>query len=427
MKKSILPITLIFIFSLFFFSSSIANAQMVGETLTGHYTYYDPEGDLEGVSLFQWYRDNIAISGATNISYTTTTDDAGKTIVFEVTPVSITGTSPGAPIRSVGIVINAAPASGGAGANLSPSTPSSSSSVISPKSIGSGKTEVTIPMGDSTNIGTVNADGVNILSYVNSKAIFNTSQIADTHSVSISNLDLNSNIITLTIASNPQTITLKKGEVKLIDLNSDGINDLQLTFVNTYVNRAEITAKAITSITDDNLASTSASVSISTSTVDAVINEEKKLTSKINKKLSQSLAGRILLQVEQKGQAWYVNPVSLNRYYLADGASAYQALRTFGLGIKSVDLLKIPIAKNSVTPADYINIKNPIYSQSLVNKLKGRIVIQVENHGEAWYINPVDGHRYYLANGDEAYQLMRNLSIGVTNDNIRKISVDILK
>ena len=106
MKKIILPIAFIFLFTFFF--SSQAHAQTVGETLTGHYTYYDPEGDLEGVSLYQWYRDNVAIPGANSITYITTANDLGKTIVFEVTPVSLTGTSPGLPIRSTGIVISSA-------------------------------------------------------------------------------------------------------------------------------------------------------------------------------------------------------------------------------------------------------------------------------------------------------------------------------
>ena len=102
MKKYIIPIAFIFVFSIFFVK---ANAQVVGDTLTGHYTYFDPEGDPEGVSTFQWYRDGVAIPGATSITYHTTSDDAGKTLVFEVIPVALTGISPGSPIRSTGIVV----------------------------------------------------------------------------------------------------------------------------------------------------------------------------------------------------------------------------------------------------------------------------------------------------------------------------------
>lgn len=153
-----------------------------------------------------------------------------------------------------------------------------------------------------------------------------------------------------------------------------------------------------------------------------VMAEEKELTIKIDTKLIKRLAGRILLQTERFGQAWYLDVVSLSRYYLADGQSAYSALRKFGLGIKNSDLNKIPVASDSALPSNYSTSTMPV-SSALVNRLKGRIVIQVENHGEAWYINPVDGKRYYLANGEAAYQIMRYLSLGISDINIRKISV----
>lgn len=150
--------------------------------------------------------------------------------------------------------------------------------------------------------------------------------------------------------------------------------------------------------------------------------EEKELTSRIDSKLIKRLAGRILLQVERFGQAWYLDAISLSRFYLADGQSAYSALRKFGLGIKNVDLNKIPVALDSALPSNYSTSTISV-SSSLVNRLKGRIVIQVENHGEAWYINPTNGQRYYLANGEAAYQIMRNLSLGISDINIRKITV----
>jgi hypothetical protein len=53
----------------------------------------------------------------------------------------------------------------------------------------------------------------------------------------------------------------------------------------------------------------------------------------------------------------------------------------------------------------------------------GKILIQADHKGEAWYINPVDGHRYFLGNGDQAYQLMRRLALGISNSNLNKIPV----
>ena len=201
----------------------------------------------------------------------------------------------------------------------------------------------------------------------------------------------------------------------------------------------------------------------SSSSIKAIIDSEKELTNKTDKNLIKRLAGRILLQTEQAGQAWYLDPLSLGRYYLADGTSAYNALRKFALGVKDSEIMKIPIGLESrfqMTDSDsdglpdkleealgtdpdkadtdgdgyqdgvelrsghnFLGPEKIIYSSSLINRLKGRILIQTEKRGQAWYINPVDGKRYYLANGEAAYQIMRYLSLGINNDNIRKIKV----
>ncbi|PTT46357.1 hypothetical protein DBR09_11565 [Aeromonas sp. HMWF016] len=63
----------------------------MGQTLNGSYTYSDADSDAEGASTFQWYRDDMEISGATAKAYTLVAADEGKSIKFEVTPVSMTG------------------------------------------------------------------------------------------------------------------------------------------------------------------------------------------------------------------------------------------------------------------------------------------------------------------------------------------------
>lgn len=104
--------TLIFTLALFLIIP-LAHAQKVGDTLTANYTYFDAEGDPEGVSLYQWYRDGEAIDGETDTTYTVTTEDIGKTITFKVIPVALTGISPGTPVISAGVVIEAATSGGG--------------------------------------------------------------------------------------------------------------------------------------------------------------------------------------------------------------------------------------------------------------------------------------------------------------------------
>ena len=62
------------------------------------------------------------------------------------------------------------------------------------------------------------------------------------------------------------------------------------------------------------------------------------------------------------------------------------------------------------------------YDNALSNRLKGRILLQVESHGEAWYINPEDSKRYYMPDGPSAYEIMKYLSLGISNSNLNKIA-----
>lgn len=72
---------------------SVAGILTVGEQLTGHYTFTDPDGDTEAGSAYRWYRSDddtgtgkTVISGALSRLYTLQGGDRGKYISFEVTP-----------------------------------------------------------------------------------------------------------------------------------------------------------------------------------------------------------------------------------------------------------------------------------------------------------------------------------------------------
>ena len=101
---------------------SISGTPRVGQVLTGSYTYGDVEGDLEGASTFRWLRDNIVIAGATARSYALVAADEGALIRFEVTPVALSGPSPG-------LAANSAPV-GPVTSQPNPPTPPTASSVF---------------------------------------------------------------------------------------------------------------------------------------------------------------------------------------------------------------------------------------------------------------------------------------------------------
>ena len=79
---------------------AISGTLRVDGVLTGGYTYNDVDGDPQGPSILRWLRNGTEIADASSISYTLTSADLGAMIIFEVTPVAQTGTSPGATAQS---------------------------------------------------------------------------------------------------------------------------------------------------------------------------------------------------------------------------------------------------------------------------------------------------------------------------------------
>ncbi|MFC1788244.1 hypothetical protein ACFLZY_03440 [Patescibacteria group bacterium] len=189
--------------------------------------------------------------------------------------------------------------------------------------------------------------------------------------------------------------------------------------------------------------------------------------------LSDQVQGKILLQVESVGEAWYVNPVNTERYYLGHPEDAFGVMRSLGLGTSNANLALIPIGYDQ-TSGDFIgltqaeaidqdqdslpdiyeemigtNPSNPdtdgdgyldgvelrndynpqgsgqlIYNQTLINRLSGRILLQVEGAGQAWYLNPDDQHRYYLGRPHQAFSLMRMMGLGISNSNLSQVTIN---
>ena len=175
--------------------------------------------------------------------------------------------------------------------------------------------------------------------------------------------------------------------------------------------------------------------------------------------LAQKLSGQILLQVESHGKAWYVNPANEKKYYLGKPIDAFNLMRNLGTGITNKDLAKIPIGNLDTLPDDdqdglnnateiaigtdpnkpdtdndgfldgteINNNYNPLNKQKIITdkdfaaKNLGKIFLQVENKGQAWYINPKNKKRYFLGQPNIAFQIMRHLSTGITNNDLDKI------
>lgn len=120
-----------------------------------------------------------------------------------------------------------------------------------------------------------------------------------------------------------------------------------------------------------------------------------------------NLNGRILLQVQDKGQAWYVDPQSAKRFYLGRPDDAWRVMRAFGLGISNKDL------------AYFLNTKAPA-------RLSGRILLKVEDKGQAYYVNPLTLKLSYLGRPADAFAVIRSFGLGISNSDLARIPLGTL-
>lgn len=170
--------------------------------------------------------------------------------------------------------------------------------------------------------------------------------------------------------------------------------------------------------------------------------------------------GKILLKVEDSGKAYYVNPKNNTVNYLGRPEDAFGVMRDQGVGITNKDLYKIPVGTTSEDGidsdgdglSDYLEDTLGLNSKaadtdndgymdgpelaagynpwgagkqeldnSFTDAQKGRILLQVEKNGEAWYVNPADGKRYFLGRPRDAYSAMRNLGLGISNNDFNEL------
>lgn len=177
--------------------------------------------------------------------------------------------------------------------------------------------------------------------------------------------------------------------------------------------------------------------------------------------LSYELRGNLLIEVENRGQAWYVDNENGLRHIL-NSDSFLETARQNSLGISNANLLKIPVAVDSrliridsdrdglddrlekalgTDPlnsdsdgdsyGDALELKhhyNPLGTGRLpidlnfTKKLSGQFLLQVEGKGELWYLSPRDNLRYYIGDYDDLVKIVSLLGRGINNESINLIA-----
>lgn len=118
--------------------------------------------------------------------------------------------------------------------------------------------------------------------------------------------------------------------------------------------------------------------------------------------ITTRLSGRILLQVESNGEAWYVNPKDQKRYYLGRPDDAYNVMRRLSLGISEKEFAS--------------------WSKGAPAWAKGGLYLRPESHGEAYYVD-FSQRWHYLGRPLDAWQLLRSQGLGITNSDLSQIGV----
>ena len=82
---------------------------------------------------------------------------------------------------------------------------------------------------------------------------------------------------------------------------------------------------------------------------------------------------------------------------------------------KTIILLLIGFILGSLTPI-------AMSAETLASRLAGKIILKVEDKGQAFYVHPDTHKLHYLRDGQAAYNLMRELSLGISNSDLATLA-----
>lgn len=106
-------------------------------------------------------------------------------------------------------------------------------------------------------------------------------------------------------------------------------------------------------------------------------------------------AGKILIDADRHGEAWYVNPQSLMKVYLGRPAEALGRLKDRAVPVVFGNIERL--AETAGAPADL----------SYAEAVSGYVLAPDDLVGAAWYVDPSTGLRRRLGTPEDAWRVMR--------------------
>lgn len=177
--------------------------------------------------------------------------------------------------------------------------------------------------------------------------------------------------------------------------------------------------------------------------------------------LLEALKGQMILRAEDEGQVYYISPADGDMRFLGRPHRAFRTMKEEGVGITNEDLSRIPPAVFFLTGRDtdgdglpdkfedavgtdpnrsdtsengyddrteISNGYDPLkkegklpWDEELARRHAGKIFLQVEGSGEAWYIDPKDNLRYFLGDPADAFLVMKRTARGLSEDVFAKL------
>ena len=137
-----------------------------------------------------------------------------------------------------------------------------------------------------------------------------------------------------------------------------------------------------------------------------VVDREKGLTQTLDLGLAEKLKGKILLQVESNGEAWYVDPIDLKRYYLGSPKNTFTLVKNKSKLLSGEEIF------------DYL-----FFKRVFPKELAGRFVTNEDEIKEHYYILPESLLAIEIRSPNEAFRLLKDQGLGVSNIKLRQIDV----